>query len=161
MNWLRLRSAAIILLVIALDRISKLYVRAHISRWDMIPVIPNFFYIVHYENQGAAFSVLSDAPRFWRVFLLVGVSLLVMSVIGVMLLRMPARLGALTATSLAMVFGGAVGNVWDRIFSGTVTDFIDAFIGSYEFPAFNVADSAITIGAALMIIDLWRSRKRA
>jgi len=161
MNWLRLRSAAIILLVIVLDRISKLYIRAHISKWDMIPVIPNFFYIVHYENQGAAFSVLSDAPRFWRVFLLVGVSLLVMSVIGVMLLRMPARLSALTATSLAMVFGGAVGNVWDRIFTGTVTDFIDAFIGSYEFPAFNVADSAITIGAALMVIDLWRSRKRA
>jgi signal peptidase II len=74
---------------------------------------------------------------------------------------MPARLSALTATSLAMVFGGAVGNVWDRIFTGTVTDFIDVFIGSYEFPAFNVADSAITIGAALMIIDLWRSRKRA
>ena len=161
MNWLRLRTAGVILLVVVLDRISKLYIRAHISKWDMIPVIPNFFYIVHYENQGAAFSVLSDAPRFWRVFLLVGVSLLVMSVIGVMLLRMPARLSALTATSLAMVFGGAVGNVWDRIFTGTVTDFIDAFIGSYEFPAFNVADSAITVGAALMVIDLWRSRKRA
>ena len=85
---------------IVLDRISKLYIRAHISRWDMIPVIPSFFYIVHYENQGAAFSVLSDAPRFWRVFLLVGVSLLVMTVIGVMLVI----LGVVGLGLLAMMY---------------------------------------------------------
>ncbi len=63
------------------------------------------------------------------------------------------------STSLALVFGGAFGNLWDRIFRGSVTDFLQVFIGSYEFPAFNVADSAITIGAALLVIDLLRPRK--
>jgi signal peptidase II len=159
MSFLRLRSATIILLVFVLDRISKLYIRARISPWDMIPVIPGVFNIVHAENPGAAFSMLADAPRFWRVFLLVGVSVFVMIVVGVMLWRLPERVSILMSTSLAMVFGGAFGNVWDRIFRGTVTDFIQVFIGSYDFPAFNVADAAITIGAALMVIDLWRSRK--
>jgi len=59
---------------------------------------------------------------------------------------------------LALVFGGALGNVWDRLFRGTVTDFLQMFFGSYEFPSFNAADSAITVGAALLLIDLWRTR---
>jgi signal peptidase II len=59
---------------------------------------------------------------------------------------------------LALVFGGALGNLWDRVFAGTVTDFLQVFFGSYEFPAFNAADSAITIGAGLLLIDLWRTR---
>jgi len=161
MSYLRLRSAVIILLVVVADRISKLYIRARIAPWDMIPVIPGVFNIVHAENPGAAFSVLADAPRFWRLLLLVGVSVFVMIVIGVMLWRLPQRVSVLTSTSLAMVFGGAFGNVWDRIFRGTVTDFVQVFIGSYDFPAFNVADSAITVGATLMVIDLWRSRRQA
>jgi signal peptidase II len=157
----RLRPAAIILVIVALDRISKLYILGHVSPWDVIPVIPSVFNIVHAENAGAAFSMLAGAPQYVRVILLVGVSLLVMLVIGVMLWRLPKRASLLTSTSLAMVFGGAFGNLWDRIFRGAVTDFLQVFIGSYEFPSFNVADSAITIGAALMVIDLWRSSKRA
>ena len=155
----RLRSALIILGVVALDRISKLYIRASVSPWEVIPVIPGFFNIVHAENPGAAFSVLADAPEFWRVTLLVGVSIVVMGIIGVMLWRLPPTAGLLMSTSLALVFGGALGNVWDRIFRGTVTDFVQVFFGSYEFPSFNVADSAITIGATLLVVDLWRSRK--
>ena len=154
----RLRPALIILAVAALDRISKLYIRASVSPWDMIPVIPGFFNIVHAENPGAAFSVLADAPEFWRATLLVGVSVVVMGIIGVMLWRLPAAAGVLMSTPLALVFGGALGNVWDRIFRGTVTDFVQLFFGSYEFPSFNVADSAITIGATLLVVDLWRGR---
>jgi len=157
----RLRSAAIILVIVALDRASKLYILAHVSLSDIFPVIPGRFNIVHAENAGAAFSMLAGAPQYVRVTLLVGVSLLVMLVIGVVLWRLPKRANLLTSTSLAMVFGGAFGNLWDRIFRGTVTDFLQVFIGSYEFPSFNVADSAITIGAALMVIDLWRSSKTA
>jgi signal peptidase II len=82
-----------------------------------------------------------------------------MTIVGVMLWRLPKNAGALMSTSLALVFGGAFGNLWDRIFRGSVTDFLQVFLGSYEFPAFNVADSAITIGAALLIIDLLRTRK--
>jgi signal peptidase II len=157
----RIRPALIILLVVVLDRISKIYIRAHVSPWDIIPVIPGIFNIVHAENPGAAFSMLSDAPPIWRAILLVGVSVMVMFVVGVMLWRLPKGTSVLMSTSLALVFGGALGNLWDRVFRGTVTDFIEVFIGSYEFPSFNVADSAITIGAALMVIDLWRNRKRA
>ena len=103
--------------------------------------------------------MLASAPPIVRAVLLIGVSLVVMTIVGVMLWRPPKNSGVLMSTSLALVFGGAFGNLWDRVFRGSVTDFLQVFIGSYEFPAFNVADSAITIGAALLVIDLLRTRK--
>lgn len=160
MNW-RLRSAAIIAAVVIIDRFTKMYIRAKLSAWDIHPVIPGFFNIVHTENPGAAFGMLSDSPGQWHEILLIGVSLIVMGIIAVMLWR-PQRAGLqanpLLRTGLSLVFGGALGNLWDRLFRGTVTDFLQFFIGSYEFPSFNAADSAITIGAALLLIDLWRTR---
>jgi signal peptidase II len=156
---LRLRSAIIIFLVVMLDRVSKLYIRSSYAPWDVTVVIPRIFNIVHAENPGAAFSMLASAPPLVRAVLLIGVSILVMAVVGVMLWRLPQTASALTSTSLALVFGGALGNLWDRIFRGSVTDFLQVFIGSYEFPSFNVADSAITIGAALLVIDLLLTRK--
>ena len=158
---LRLRSALIVLAVVALDRASKLSIRAQVSPWDVIPVIPGIFNIVHAENPGAAFSMLADAPPLVRGILLVGVSLVVMGIIGVMLWRLPANASLLVSLPLALVFGGALGNLWDRILRGTVTDFVQVFIGAYEFPSFNVADSAISIGAALLAVDLLRSGRRA
>jgi signal peptidase II len=145
--------------VVMLDRVSKLYIRSSYAPWDVTVVIPRIFNIVHAENPGAAFSMLASAPPLVRSVLLVGVSAMVMTVVGVMLLRLPKNTGAVISTSLALVFGGAFGNLWDRVFRGSVTDFIQVFIGSYEFPSFNVADSAITIGAALLVIDLLRTRK--
>ena len=156
---LRLRSAIIILLVVVLDRVSKLYILASFSPWDMTVVIPGVFNIVHAENPGAAFSMLAEAPPLVRSVLLVGVSVVVMAIVGVMLWRLPKNAGAVMPTSLALVFGGAFGNLWDRVLRGSVTDFLQVFIGSYEFPAFNVADSAITVGAALLVLDLLRGRK--
>jgi len=156
---LRVRSAIIIFLVVMLDRVSKLYIRSSYAEWDVTVVIPQIFNIVHAENPGAAFSMLAGAPPIVRAVLLIGVSLVVMTIVGVMLWRLPKNSGALLSTSLALVFGGAFGNLWDRVFRGSVTDFLQVFIGSYEFPAFNVADSAITIGAALLVIDLLRTRK--
>ncbi len=155
----RLQSAAIIAGVVLLDRASKLYIRANLSPWDLIPVIPGFFNIVHTENPGAAFGVFADAGGAWRSLLLIGVSIAVMAVVGYLLFRAP-RPADTTAMRIgfALVFGGALGNLWDRLFRGTVTDFLQFFFGSYEFPSFNAADSAITIGAALLLIDLWRSR---
>ena len=158
---LRVRSAIIIFLVVVLDRVSKLYIRSSYAEWDITVVIPHIFNIVHAENFGAAFSMLASAPPVVRAILLIGVSLLVMTTVGVMLWRLPKNTGALMSISLALVFGGAFGNLWDRIFRGSVTDFLQVFIGSYEFPSFNVADSAITIGAALLVIDLLRTRKPA
>lgn len=155
----RLRSAIIILLVVVLDRVSKLYIRAAFTPWDGTVVIPGVFNIVHAENPGAAFSLLAQAPPLVRAVLLVGVSVVVMAIVGAMLWRLPKNAGGLMPTSLALVFGGAFGNLWDRVLRGSVTDFAQVFIGSYEFPAFNVADSAITVGAALLVLDLLQSRK--
>jgi signal peptidase II len=156
----RLRAGALIAGVVALDRATKLYIRARVSPVDVYPVIPRFFNIVHTENPGAAFGMFSDSPTEWRGILLVGISIAVMTILGVMLWRMAAAQSQVTSTGLALVFGGALGNLVDRLFRGTVTDFIQLFFGSYEFPSFNVADSAITIGAGLLVIDLWRSRKK-
>ena len=156
---LRVRSAIIILLVVILDRVSKLYIRTSFAPWDVTVVIPRVFNIVHAENPGAAFSMLAEAPPTMRAVLLVGVSTGVMAIVGVMLWRLPRNAGGLMATSLALVFGGAFGNLWDRVLRGSVTDFVQVLIGSYEFPAFNVADSAITMGAALLVVDLIRNRK--
>ena len=156
---LRLRSAIIALAVVILDRLSKVYIQRSYAPWDVTVVIPRIFNIVHAENPGAAFSMLAEAPPLVRGVLLVGVSVIVMIGVGVMLWRLPKNVHWLMPTSLALVFGGALGNLWDRLLRGSVTDFLQVFIGSYEFPAFNVADSAITIGAALLVLDLLRTRQ--
>ncbi len=162
MNY-RAQSAAIIAGVVLLDRITKMMIRMRVSPWDTIPVIPGFCNIVHSENPGAAFGMMSEATGQWRGVLLIAVSVAVMAIIGTMLWR-PSRPGmvqtALMRAGLALVFGGALGNLWDRATRGTVTDFLQLFFGSYEFPSFNAADSAITIGAGLLLIDLWRSRAK-
>jgi signal peptidase II len=159
-----MRELAIVIAVVALDRITKLYIRHTFSPDDVKPVVPGFFNIVHWENPGAAFSMLADSASAWRGPLLVGVSLAVMTAIAMMLWR-PNRGHAsgsaqspLMRTALALVFGGALGNLWDRLFRGTVTDFLQFIFGSYEFPAFNAADTMITIGAGLLVIDLWLTR---
>ncbi|HML15525.1 MAG TPA: signal peptidase II [Bryobacteraceae bacterium] len=159
----RARSAAIIAALVLVDRATKWIIRTRVSGFDIIPVIPGFFNIVHTENPGAAFGFLSDTTFPWRRLLLVGISVAVMAIIGWMLWRAPAsdpHMSALMRTGLALVFGGALGNLWDRALVGTVTDFLQFFFGSYEFPSFNAADSAITIGAGLLLLDLWRTRGR-
>jgi signal peptidase II len=154
------RNLAIVGVIVLLDQLSKLYIQANFSELDIVPVIPGVFNIVHAENPGAAFSMLADAPLAVRRAVLIGISGLVMAVVAYLLFR-PQRQGETTVTQigLALVLGGALGNFWDRAVIGTVTDFLQVFLGSYEYPSFNVADSAIFCGAALLIIDLWRGRK--
>jgi len=157
----RLRSTVIIATVVALDRVTKMYIQSRFAPWDIVRVISGFFNIVHSENPGAAFGMLADSSTAWRGWLLIGISVSVMAVIGVLLWRPPhpaAIENPLMRIGLALVFGGALGNLWDRVLRGTVTDFLQFFFGQYEFPSFNVADSAITIGAGLLLIDLWQSR---
>lgn len=156
----RVRSVAIIFGVVIVDRISKLYIQRNFSPWDTKPVIRGFFNIVHAENPGAAFGFLSESHGEWRSLFLVGVSLAVMAIIGVMLFRPSVKKSPILEIALALVFGGATGNMWDRLFRGTVTDFLQFFFGAYEFPSFNAADSAITIGACLLLLDLWKTRTK-
>jgi signal peptidase II len=160
--------AAIVAGVVVLDRITKLYIQGAYSSRDFTKVIPGFFYIDHVENPGAGFGMLADSQSAWRGVILVGVSLAVMAVIAVMLWRpqtsgarqSDARQSQVMRTGLALIFGGALGNLWDRMFRGTVTDFLQFFFGQYEFPSFNAADSMITIGAVLLLIDLWLTRQQ-
>ena len=151
----RLRPVLLIALVVLLDRLTKLYIRANWSDSDLVPVIRGFFNIVHVENPGAAFGIFAQGSH----LVLIGISVVVMCVVAVMLWKQPPG-HPLVESGLALVFGGALGNFWDRAFRGTVTDFLQFFFGSYEFPSFNVADTAINVGAALLILDLLLNRKK-
>ncbi|SRR5579885_3795648 len=158
----RVRSIAIIFAVVLIDRITKMYIRMRVSPWDTHPVIPGIFNIIHAENPGAAFGMLAEIGSEWRNWFLLAVSLTVMAIIAWILWR-PARAGLgdgpLLQTAFALVLGGALGNFIDRATRGTVTDFLQFFIGPYEFPSFNAADTAISIGAGLLILDLLLSKK--
>ena len=155
-----LRAVGIIAAVVLLDQCTKLYIQTSFSPFDRVPVIPGVFNIVHAENPGAAFSMLADAPLAVRRTVLIGLSGAVMGIVGYLLFR-PKQNGetAITRLGLSLVLGGALGNFWDRVIIGTVTDFLQVFIGPYEYPSFNIADSAIFCGAILLLFDLWRTRK--
>lgn len=145
--------------VVLLDRVTKIYIERNYGWHDVTPIIPWFFYIDHVENSGAGFGMLADAQGILRVVILVGVSLLVMGAIAMMLWGKGSQAhSGLMRVALALILGGAAGNLWDRVMRGTVTDFLQFFFGSYEFPSFNAADTMITIGAGLLLIDLWRNR---
>jgi signal peptidase II len=145
-------------LVFVLDRISKILISHSVSSWDIHAVIPGFFNIIHTENAGAAFSMLSNAPAEWRALLLVAVSAGVQAVIAVLIWRGGSQAGAIWRLGLALILGGAFGNLFDRVIHGTVTDFLEVYYHDFRWPAFNLADSAITIGAGLIILDMLRSR---
>ena len=145
-------------LIVVLDRITKYWVGKHVGIGDVIVVIPRFFAISHVMNPGAAFSMFSytDHPERTR-WLLTGFSLVVALAVFIILMRIGRRL-TLTAVSLALVLGGAIGNVWDRIAYGTVVDFLEVHIVRYHWPDFNLADSAIVIGGILLLLDSLRPR---
>ena len=150
--------------VFSIDRVTKVLIERNVSIWDTHNVIPGFFNIVHTKNRGAAFGMFSDGNSELRTFLLVGVSIAVLIFVAVLLLQ-PSRAGfsgsRTTMIGLSLVLGGAIGNIYDRIASGMVTDFLEFYVGQWHFAAFNVADSAITIGAGLLLLDMWMSRKQA
>ncbi len=143
-----------------MDRVSKNIIRAHVSPVDSLTVIPGLFNIVHTENPGIAFGMLSNATGAWRDALLIGFSAAVLIAIATVLLRPASQLNAWLRAALGLILGGAFGNLYDRIVNGTVTDFVEAHAGRHYFPAFNVADSAITVGACLLLLDMWRARER-
>ena len=145
--------------VFLLDRVTKWSVRTHLSPWETIRVIPGYLNIVHAENAGVAFGLFSESTSPWRSVLLVGLSLMVM-VFVVTLLWKPSHSSLALRIGLAFVLGGAIGNLYDRVVHGTVTDFVEVYEGTHYFPAFNVADSAISVGAALLLLDMWRNKER-
>lgn len=160
---LRLFPFALAVAVILFDRLTKWLVKTDISLWEPPHVIiPGFFNLVHTENPGIAFGLFADQTSPWRNILLIGFSLVVLVAISIVLMKpVDASHNSLLRAGLAVVLGGAFGNLYDRILNGTVTDFIEVHAGqSYYFPDFNIADTAITVGACLLLLDMWRSRDR-
>jgi signal peptidase II len=151
---LRTLYLSIAAVVILGDRLTKHYIRHHLTVYfDNVTVIPHFFSITHVENSGAAFSLFAEWPHRVRVPLLVGFSTLSMLVVCYLLWTSVRRF-TWTGLALALILGGAIGNLYDRILYGRVTDFLHFYIGVHAWPDFNLADSAIVCGATLLIIDL-------
>jgi signal peptidase II len=145
-NWLWLTMA-----VVALDQWSKRWIMLHFDEFERVTLLPTLE-IMRLHNQGAAFSFLSDASG-WQRWLFSALGLIVSAGIVVWLRRLPARGQHRLAAGLALIAGGALGNVADRALLGYVVDFVRVHYADWYFPAFNVADSAITVGAALLILD--------
>ncbi len=143
-------------LVVVIDQLTKYWVSSVFSYGETLELLPVLnLTLVH--NMGAAFSFLSDAGGWQRWFFTI-VSLVVSIVLVVWLYRLPAR-QTLLATALALVLGGAIGNLWDRVVLGYVVDFIDFYYQRHHWPAFNVADTTITLGAVLLILESFLAPK--
>jgi signal peptidase II len=141
------------ILVVALDRWSKLAVVHNIPLYAMRPVIPGFFKLTHTENPGAAFSLFADSTGPWASRALVAFSIIALSVVASLLWKQ-TRLFSQTAIAFSLILGGALGNLWDRVAHGRVVDFLLLYVGKYEWPVFNLADSSIVIGAGLLALSI-------
>jgi len=137
-------------LVLLLDRLTKRVVAANIPLYHNVPVIPGLFRLYHVENPGAAFGLFAEPTAQWKVGALVMFSVLALIVVLALLWKNGHCFSTMTV-GLSFILGGAMGNLWDRVFTGHVVDFLDFYIDSYHWPAFNVADSAIVVGAILLV----------
>lgn len=153
-RWLPLAAA-----VIVADQAVKAWLVHHFALFERVRVLSVLDLILTY-NSGAAFSFLADAPG-WQRWMFVLLALIVSGVLVVWMRRLRARAQPLLASALALIVGGALGNMIDRLTLGRVVDFIDVHVGNAHFPAFNVADSAITVGAGLLLLDAWCESRRA
>jgi len=158
MRWLILAIAA---LVVLLDRLTKLWIIAHIPSGQAIVVIPKVFRLTHVLNTGAAFSMFegSASPNLVRN-LLIGFSVIAVVVVLILIWKM-GRGFSLTSLALALILGGALGNLYDRIRFSYVVDFLEVHIVHYHWPDFNVADSAIVVGACLLLLEMLRPQRSA
>ena len=149
----RLRFLWLTLAVVLLDRATKAWFESQTSEGWRHEVIHHFIYLVRASNPGIAFSFFADSTSPWTRVILITGALIVIAVLAWLLVAGHSG-SRLTAAGLALLLGGATGNVTDRILHGAVTDFFEVWFGSYHYPAFNVADSAITIGAAIIVLDV-------
>jgi signal peptidase II len=154
----RLRWLWLTLTVVVLDRATKAWFESQTIEGWRHELIRNFVYLVHSRNPGLAFGILSDsASTATRVILILG-SIAIIAVLAWLLVTSQSG-NAMAVAGLALLLGGATGNVTDRIVHGAVTDFFEVWFGTYRYPAFNVADSAIAIGAILLLLDILFGRR--
>jgi signal peptidase II len=152
-NAARISYLLIAVIVVLLDRWTKHLVAQRIALYQHIQIIPGFFRLTHTENTGAAFSLFADSTAPWKTGLLIAFSVVALMVVGLLLWKNNhAHLA--TGVGLSLIMGGALGNLWDRASSGRVVDFLLFYVQRYQWPVFNLADSAIVVGAGLLVLEI-------
>jgi signal peptidase II len=143
----------IALVVVVLDRWTKHIVAQHIPLYRQIQVISGFFSLTHTENTGAAFSLFANSTGPLKTGLLIAFSVAALVVVSILLWKNnPAHVA--TGVALSLIMGGALGNLWDRVVRGRVVDFLLFYMKRYQWPVFNLADSAIVVGAGLLVLEI-------
>ena len=149
----RLRWLLLTLFIVVADRLTKALIESRTTEGWHHELIHNFIYLVHSKNPGIAFSMFAGSSSPYLKIVLIAVSLVFIAVLAWLLVTSASATWR-TLAGLALLIGGAAGNLTDRIVHGAVTDFFEVWFGTYRYPAFNVADSAITIGAILVLLDV-------
>lgn len=142
-----------------LDQLTKALVVSRMQLHESVAIIENFLAITYIKNPGAAFGIFAGAGESFRFYFFVSASVAALVFLSVFFLKTPKG-DFMSLTGISLVMGGALGNLTDRLRLGEVVDFVDFFIGPYHWPAFNVADSAITVGMGLLIFQLFFHPKR-
>jgi len=145
--------------VFALDQLTKAVVDATIPLHDVRTVIPGFFRLTHVKNTGAAFGIFADSASRLKTEALIALSVASLAVVLMLLWRQNLGAGR-SGVALALILGGASGNLFDRLLHGSVVDFLLFYVQTYQWPSFNVADSAIVTGAGLLVLDMLRRKPK-
>jgi signal peptidase II len=140
-------------IIVLLDRWTKHIVARRIPLYSHIQVISGFFRLTHTENTGAAFSLFADSTAPWKTGLLIAFSVIALLVVSILLWK-NNHSHVVTGVGLSLILGGALGNLWDRVSSGRVVDFLLFYVKGYQWPVFNLADSAIVVGAGLLVLEI-------
>lgn len=145
--------------VVVLDQLTKVWISTTMETWTGKAVIPGFFNLVHYLNRGAAWGFLGSDAIEWQRPLFIAITFVALGFIGYMLRSTPET-DKWMIHGLGLIAGGAVGNLIDRVRLGVVVDFLDFYVGTYHWPAFNVADCALTIGAGCILLSLYLNKDK-
>jgi signal peptidase II len=145
--------------VFVADRLTKILIESSLALHETRVVVPGFFHIVHVRNEGIAFGLFADSPSAWKTWVLVLLSAAALAAVGYVLWTSTETAAGQNA-ALALILGGAAGNLFDRAATGGVVDFLDFFLADWHWPAFNLADSAIVAGGGLLLLHLTRAQTR-
>ena len=149
-----------VLMIYILDQLTKYWVIVSLPLHESIPVLEGFFHLTHIRNPGAAFGFLAGMDPLFRSVFFIAANILAMGLIFFYLFKKTGQGYSLLILGLSMVMAGALGNLTDRLRFGEVVDFLDFFLGSWHWPAFNVADASITTGALLIVWKIWKMDKK-
>ncbi len=143
--------------ILILDQATKYLIEKHIRLYEIITVVPGFFNVTHVRNKGAAFGILASVPGIWRSMFFISVTIIAVAVIAFLIRSTKERLQII---AFSLIAGGAVGNLVDRLRYSEVVDFIQWYVKDFYWPSFNIADSAISVGVVLLIVDMLFTKQR-